>query len=289
MLEYTRAEMTVFLQYILGGDPMFLTKKSFLKIIIMAIFYFVLGSIDISLWFVFKSMGISENFLLILGIIVYLLCILLIVWGCYAEGKGKLIHMGNKLVRNELKPAEFLLYYEALNQSNDLIIKKPSIEVLQLVAIAYDSLDDRENALATVDEMIDIAYDKKKTFLNLFKCALLFSYGRVEEAEGIFNQIQKQKLDVMCNGLVDAILKNDRAKAMEDYKTVEAYNLKLLDRSFPKLDNLSKLVIHYQLGEVYEELQEFSKAILHYQYCKDFGGETAMRKTAIEKLDDITF
>ena len=59
-------------------------------------------------------MGINENFLLILGIIVYLLCILMIFWGRYAEGKGKLINLGNKLVRNELKPAEFILHYESL-------------------------------------------------------------------------------------------------------------------------------------------------------------------------------
>ena len=109
-------------------------------------------------------MGINENFLLILGIIVYLLCILMIFWGRYAEGKGKLINLGNKLVRNELKPAEFILHYESLKNSNDLVIKKSSVEVLQLVAIAYDSLDDKENVLVTVDEMIDIADDKKKAF-----------------------------------------------------------------------------------------------------------------------------
>ena len=83
----------------IGGDDMFLTKKSVRKILIMAICYFILGSIAIFLWSVFNNMGINENFLLILGIIVYLLCILMIFWGRYAEGKGKLINLGNKLVR----------------------------------------------------------------------------------------------------------------------------------------------------------------------------------------------
>ena len=75
---------------------MFLTKKSVRKILIMAICYFILGSIAIFLWSVFNNMGINENFLLILGIIVYLLCPLIILWGRYAEGKGKLINLGNK-------------------------------------------------------------------------------------------------------------------------------------------------------------------------------------------------
>ncbi len=266
---------------------MFLTRKSFLKILIMAICYFILGSIAISLWFVFNGMGISENFLLILGIIVYLLCVLMIFWGRYAEGKGKLINLGNKLVRNELKPAEFIMHYESLKKSNDLMIKKPSIEVLQLIAIAYDSLDDRGNALATVDEMIDVVSDKKKVFANLVKTSFLFSYDKKEEAELLFEAAQKQKLDFMCQSLADAILKTDRAMALGDYKTAETYNLKILERTFPKLDNLGKLVVHYKLGEIYEKSQDNCKAITNYQYCVDFGGETAIKKSAIEKLQRI--
>ncbi len=253
----------------------------------MAICYFILGSIAISLWLVFSSMGINENFLLILGIIVYLLCVLVVFWGRYAEGKSKLINLGNKLVRNELKPAEFIEQYEFLKNSNDLVINKPSLEVLQLVAVAYDSLDDKENVLLTVDKMIDIADDKRKTFSNLIKCSFLFSYGNFEEAELLFNEIQKHKLDIMCNSLVDTILKSDRAMAMGDYKIVETYCLKMLERSFPKLDNLGKLVTNYKLGEVYEKLQDSSKANTYYQYCVDCGGETAIKKSATEKLKHL--
>lgn len=253
----------------------------------MAICYFLLGSISIALWVIFNSMGIYENFLLILGIIVYLFCVLIIFWGRYAEGKGKLINLGNKLVRNELKPSEFLNEYETLLNSNDLIVKKPSIEVLQLVAVAYDSLNDREKALATVEEMIDIATEKKKAFANLFKTSFLFSYDKKEEAETLFNEMQYQKLDIISKSLVDGILKSDRAMAMGDYKTVEMYNLSMLQRTFPKLDNLGKLVVHYKLGEVYEKLQEKDKAITYYRYCVDFGGETAIKTSAIEKLQHI--
>ena len=266
---------------------MFLTKKGFRKILIMAICYFSLGSFCIAFWILFNIMGVPGSFLLILGIITYVFCTLIIFGGRYAEGKGKIINLGNKLVRNELKPAEFIKHYESLKNANDLIVKKPSIEVLQLVAVAHDLLDDRENALAAVDEMIDASSDKKKNFAKLIKSSFLFSYDRTEEAEALFIEAQKQKLDFMSNSLVDAILKSDRAMVMGDYKTGEIYNLKMLERSFPKPDNLGKLVIHYKLAEVYEKFQDSRKAIIYYQYCVDFGGETAIKKSAMEKLQHL--
>lgn len=266
---------------------MFLTKKSFRKILIMAICYFLLGSISIVLWALFNSMGINENFLLILGIIVYLLCPPVIFLGRYAEGKGKLINMGNKLIRNDLKPDKFIRHYEELKNADDLVVKKPSVDVLRVALIAYDLLNDRENALATVDEMIDVAGMKKKNLAKLLKSSLLFSYGDTEKAEMLFNEIQKQKLDIVCSGLVDIILKSDRAMAMGDYKTVEAYHLKALTRSFPKLDKIETLLSNYHLGEVYEKLEDTNKAIEHYQYCVNFGGETAIKTFAIQKLQHI--
>ncbi len=109
---------------------MFLTNKSFRKILIVAVCYLILGSVAIALWAVFSSSGIECPLLSILGIIVYLFCILIVFWGRYAEGKGKLINLGNRLVRNELKPAEFLPEYKALKESyviNSSYISKSSI------------------------------------------------------------------------------------------------------------------------------------------------------------------
>ncbi len=266
---------------------MFLTKKSLKKILLMVICYFLLGSISIALWAVFNSMGVNENFLLILGIIVYLLCILFVFWGRYAEGEGMLINLGNKLVRQELKPAEFIKHYEELKNCGDLVIKKPSIDVLRVALIAYDLLNDRENALATVDEMIDVASDKKQNLAKLLKSAVLFSYGQNQAAEILFNEIQKQKLNIVCSGLVDIIIKSDRAMAMGDYKTAEVYYLNTLGRSFPKPDKIQTLLSNYHLGEVYEKLQDTDKAIKHYRYCVNFGGETAIKTSAIEKLQHI--
>ena len=264
---------------------MFLTKKGFRKILIMAIAYFIVGSLCIAAWFVFNNLGIYENFLLILGIATYLIGVLIIAWGRYAEGEGKLINLGNKLVRVDLKPAEFIEHYEMLKNADDLVIKKPSVDVLRVVSLAYDLLDDRENALATANEMIDIASDKKKNLAKLLKSSLLFSYGETEEAETLFNKIQKQKLNITCSGLADVILKSDRAIAMGDYKTAEVFFLNTLERSFPNPDILDKLICHYQLGEIYAKLQDNDKAIEHYEYCASFGGETAIQKSVSKKLE----
>ena len=266
---------------------MYLTIKGFIKTLIFAVVYFLLGSICIVLSFLFNSIGVPASELLIIGIIAYLLGVPMVFSVLYTECKGTLINLGNKLVRKELKPAEFLRHYESMKESNAYIIEKPSIDVLQLVAVAYDLMDEKEKKLAIVDEMIAIASEKKKSYAYLVKCSFLFSCGKIEEADLLFNEVQKQKLDFMSRSLADAIIKSDRAMAMGDYKIVEAYYLNMLECSFPKLDNLGKLIAHYTLGVVYEKLQDNSNAIVHYQYCAEYGGETGIRRSAIERLEDI--
>lgn len=263
---------------------MFLTKKGLRKILIMAICYFVVGSTCIIIGVIFRNTSVYVRALFILGAIAYLLDIILVFCGKYAEGEGKLINSGNKLVRKELKPADFIKEYELLKNSNDLVIKKPSIECLQLVMIAYDSLDDKENCLATADEMIAVAGDKKKAYATLLKVSLLFSYDKTEQAEKLFDEARKLKLDFICNALTDAIFKSGRAMAMGDYKIAEEYNLKLLERRFPKLDNLSKLGVHYMLGEIYEKMQDNEKAVSYYQHCASHGGETAIKTSAMSAI-----
>lgn len=264
---------------------MFLSKKSFKKVLLMTGCYFFLGSISLIASYVFNNMGVPSGFLTVLGIIMYFLCVPVYFWGRYAEGKGIFLNTGNNLVRNELNPVAFIKKYELLKNSSDLVVNKPSFEVLQLLLCAYDCLGDRENALAVVDEMIAVATEKKKARAKLLKSSHLFSYGAIEEAEALFQEVQKQKLDIISKGLVDTIFKTDRAKARGDYKTVEMYNINLLQRGFPKLDNLSKLIVNYALAEVYEKQNEPEKALEHYKYCAIHGGETAMKKSAIEKLE----
>ena len=264
---------------------MFLTKKQIWKIAIIATCYFILGSVFLMLATLLRMIGDNSAALFILGGAVYALCPPVILSGIYSEGKGKLVNLGNKLVRNELRPAEFITQYKNLKNSTELVTCKPSIEALHLLIIAYDSLDDSENSLAVADEMIAIASEKKKTFAKLIKTSLLFSSGRIEEAEALFNEARNSKLNFLSIAMTDAILKSDRAMAMGDYQTVEFYNLKLLTQTFPKLDNLSKLIVNFQLGKVYDKMGNYEKAVPYYQYCVNFGGETAIRSTAKSALE----
>ncbi len=268
-------------------EKMFLTKKGLLKILMVAIIYFVVGSLCLALGAFIASLGVNGKFLFVLGAVCYALSPLLALWGRYAEGKGILINTGNKYVRNELKPYEFIKEYQSLKSSTELVINKPSVEVLQLVAMAYDAVDDRENCLLTMDEMIAVASEKKKTFAKLIKCSFLFSYDKIDEAEAIFTEARAAKQDLLCQTITDIVLKSDRAMAMKDYKTVEAYLLKALSQTVPKLDPLSKLTLHYKLGEVYENLQDCANALTHYQYCAEHGGETAIKASAVAALERL--
>ncbi len=263
---------------------MFLTRKGLGNILLRAICCFVLGSICVLLAWALRDVPSDANILRILGAISYVFCLLAIACGYYTESKANLFNSGNKLVRTALRPADFVKAYETLDNDQTLVVKKPDIEVLHLLAIAYCLLGEWEKELYVIHQMIDVASDKKKSFANLVKVSFLFTHNKAEEAETLFNETQKQKLDFICSGLVDAILKMDRAMAMGDYKTVEMFALKTLERPFPKPDNLEKLMLHYKLGEVYEKTKEFQKAETHYRYCADNGGETVLKTTAMEQL-----
>ena len=253
----------------------------------MALCYFALGSFCIAGALFFANLGENSKLLFVLGAICYSLCPFIALWGRYAEGKGKLLHLGNKLLRTELKPNEFIKQYQEIRNSAELVIGKPSYEVLMLVAMAYDCLDERENCLVTADEMIAAAPDKKKTFAKLLKCSFLFSYDRIDEAEAIVSEARSSKLNFMSQALLDTIGKSDRAMAIGDYKTVEAYNLKTLSQTVPKLDPLTKLILHYKLGEVYEKQEEREKAIFYYQYAVEHAGETAIKEAAQSALERL--
>lgn len=265
---------------------MILTKKSLWKIILLTAGYFVLGSLCIALAILCAVLQLDSK-IFYLGILLYLLCPLIAWWGIYAEGKAKWINLGNKLVMQKLDPAEFIKQYQTLISAHDLIVCKPSVEILQFVIIAYDALNEQERCIAAVDEMIAIAPAKQKTFAMLNKASVLFSYERTDEAEAIFTEARAAKKDLVCQNLTDVLLKSDRAMAMGDYKTAEDYNLRLLAQKFPKPNPLMVLISHFSLGKIYEKLQEPEKAILHYQYCAEHGGKTAMKimaATALERL-----
>ena len=266
---------------------MFLSRKRLARVLLWPICYISIGGICLWLGMRFSALGVGVGSLFTVGAIACVLGVLIIPVSYYNESKAKVINLGNKLVCHELRPAEFINVYEALRKSEDLLVNRPSIDILQLAAIAYDASGDRENSLATVDELVAVAGEKKKTYANLIKVSFLFGNGKADEAEKLFAQTQKNQLDIMCKTLSDAIMKSDRAMAMGDYKIVEAFALQRLSQSVPKLHNLGKLVTHYQLAEVYEKMQDPVKAATHYQYCVSNGGETALKASAGAALERL--
>ena len=267
---------------------MFLTKKARRKLMFFAVVFFLLGTYSIGLGYFSAAIGLDTGFLIVPGIAMYCVGIISTVAGYYREAKKALLLEGISLVRDKLKPAEFIDKYLTRRYYEPLVVNKPGFELLYTAVVAFDTLNDRENSLKAVDELITVAPPKKKTLALLAKASLLYSYNQTAAAERIYNECLATKLNTACREFADAVGKNDRAKALGDYRTVEAYNLNLLDRTVPKQDNLSKLVIHHTLGEVYELMGEKKNALEHYRYCVDNCGETAMRITAAEAIQRLT-
>ncbi len=266
---------------------MFLTKKSLRKVLIMVIVYIAVGTLCLGGGILLKSMGASPKFLFVLCGICYAFCPLIFLIGRYAEGKGMLINSANKLFRTELKPLEFIKEYEKYKNADNLVINKPNVDVLRIVALAYFYAGDKENCLATIDEIVSVCGEKKKALALLVKASYLYTYQMKEEAEELFWKASDLKLDAMEKMLHEGIIKCDRAMANGDYNLAEAYCLQCLNRTFPKPDNLIMLDSHYTLGVIYDKMQDKEKAIFHYEYCAMHGGETFAKneaKIALERL-----
>lgn len=266
---------------------MFLTKKSIFKIAFLVVMYFLVGSISIAMGVYFNTQGINKSSLFIIGIVLYLLCPLFVLWGRYAEGMGKIGGKYIGVLRKGLRPAEFIKEYEDLMSSSDLVVCKPSLEALLFVAIAYDCLGEYDMAVSYAKEALAAAPEKKKTKATLSLVSFLYSCGRTDEAESLFDEVQKGKLDFSSQAFADMIRKTDRAMAIGDYKTAISAELARLEQKFPKLDNLAQLVISHTLAVAYEKLGDTENAVAYYRYCAEHGGETAMRssaKAALERL-----
>lgn len=254
----------------------------------VAAIYFLIGSFSLAaglgLGGLFRDTGVNTAPLIRLGVIAYAVGILSIFWGRYAEGKGKLLAKGNRLIFRELNPAEFIREYDARRAAPGLVVCRPGTELLQLLAAAYDALNDRAAALAAADAQLAAATGKQVTRARIAKASLLYSYDRTEEAEAIFTEISRQKLGALDALLYDALLKADRAMARGDYRTAEAYCLKKLSGGFPKPTPLETLYLHGKLALLYERLGEREQAMEHYRYCAENGGGTALRGEAAEAL-----
>ena len=265
---------------------MFLTKKSVVKIALMTMLYFLLGSLSFAAGIYFYSLGVHGKELFIIGAVAYALCPLVALWGRYAEGTAKMLNRYNKLVRRGLKPAEFIKEYEELKASPKLVVCKPRYDLLGCLCVAYECLDDHESALSVAEEAISVA-GKKKSRALLLKASLLYSCGRADEAERILEEVERSKPDLVSKGMIDMIRKGDRAMAIGDYNTVINTSLVRLEQKFPKLDNLAEVALHHVIAEAYEKLGNTANAVTYYRYCAEHGGETAYKVTAASALERL--
>lgn len=266
---------------------MFLTRKALKKIRLLSGAYFVMGLLCLLISGMIASFGIESKFLIILGIICFPLGLFSRITGRYAEGKGSLLNSGNKLIYKDLRPAEFIHLYEEKRDSSENVVSTPDFDVLRLVTAAYDALGDTEHELETIEEMLSIASEKKKPLANLLKASVLYSIGRLEEAERLFSQVQNEKMNMEAKMMSEIILKSDRAMALGDYATAEIFNKQMLQQSFPKNTPFSLLYIHFSLAKIYCRTERIQEAKVHCRYCVENGGETAIKSEAANLLKDL--
>ena len=265
---------------------MLLTKKDRLKAILLGVIYFLLAVIIdfISSFFTYLS---GDRVLVVCEVILAVMCPLSIISCLWAYG-NKILTRATKLVYNELRPGQFIEEYDALRNSPNLVVNKPSQSVFQLVAYAYYLMGEREKCLETYDEMIKTANAKKRPYATLLKVSAMYEYGMCDEAEKLFLETQRGKLTLVQVGLVNNVIKHERAMVRGDYNIAESSMHEIIGRDFPKPNNSELLVCHWRLAKIHMEKDEIDLAIPHLDYCATSGGETAIRTEAMKKLSELT-
>ena len=261
---------------------MFLNKKALTKIWLLVGGYLLVATFCFLNGIVFAIFEMECTIFFILGSLCLVLTPLFYKLGRYAEGKGKLISKGNRLVFHQLRPAEFIRLYEEKRNDPGNVISKPDYDVLQLLLTAYDAQGDKNRALETVEQMITIAPAKKINVAKLLKASLLFDSGRFDEAEAIYRDVVNGKMDIMSKALADAVMKSDRALALGDDTTAESFSRQALTQTFPKPTPLSMLSAHYHLAGICYRTGRMEEAQEHRKYCIENGGETAIQQDALK-------
>lgn len=267
---------------------MFLTKKARIKIIITTVVSCILGSLCIGIA-LFSNLffDLNVDLYITVGLICIVLGILTAIFTPSAEGKDKLIKSANNLLYRELRPSEFIKQYETLKNSSDLAVKRPDYEVLRCVASSYLALMDKEKCLATVEEMIAVAPEKKRMRTLLFKSAILFSFGEAEEGEKLFAKANESALGLSDRNFSDVILKCERAMAFGEFKTAQAYLTHVASRNSALDTPLLKFSAHLDLARIYEKLGDAENAVLQYRYCVNNGGEMPAKELAVAAIERL--
>jgi tetratricopeptide (TPR) repeat protein len=256
---------------------MFLNKKALTKIWLITGAYIAVAALCFFLGILCAVLEVDYILDFVLGGLCLAASPLIYKYGCYAEGKGKLIAKGNKFILHQLRPAEFIRLYEEKRNDPGNVVSKPDFEVLQMLAIAYDATGDTVRTLETTELMVAAAPKKKLNRAKLAKCSLLFSLGHFEEAEAIYSDVANSKLDMISKYLADVTMKSDRALALGDLTTAEAYFRQALAR---KSTPLSALYSHYHLATICYRTNGIEEAEVHRSYCIENGGETNTQRKA---------
>lgn len=268
---------------------MFLTKKALKKIKCVVGVYIGTGIFCLVATILFAYFELdteSDKFIVILGALSLLLALLYRKMGRYAEGKGKLITQGNKLVCYELRPAEFIRLYEQARDCPDNVVSQPDFDVFRMVEVAYETMGENERMLETLEQMLEIAPAKAKPLAIILKSGTLFELGQTEEAEGLYAQVVNMEPTFVTRPAMEVLVKLARAMAYGDYTTAEAYCRQRLQNKFPKNTPLMTLSITYSLARICCKTNRMEEARQHLQYCVENGGETIYKLNSEELIKE---
>ncbi len=267
---------------------MFLNKKAITKIALMSGAYILLSILCLGTGIAFSILFGEADTLIPLGIVCFCLGISFIFWGRFAEGKGKLLAKGNKLIYQQLHPAEFIALYEEKRDDPTNVVAKPDFDVFQMLLSAYLCTDSKDKALETLEQMLVTAPAKKIPLAKLSKVSILYDLGSIEEANILYEEMLNAPLNGAAKYFLDCVAKSDRAMALGDYVTAEAYYKQALTRTFPKSSPLALVLYHANLANLYLATDRPEDALPHLKYCIENGGETSMRYKAANQLRELT-
>jgi len=263
---------------------MFLTRKTMKKINGLTAAFCIIGGVSLVAAVIFTFLGAESWELVRLGLLTLFLGLVLRRFMQYGEGKAKLIASANVLVAPKLFPGHCIHLYEEKRNDPDNVIAKPDFEVLLMLVAAYDTMGDASNALAAVEQMVSIAPERKKAYSMLLKASLLYANGRIAEADQLYAEALQQKMDMAARATADLVLKSDKAMAIGDYATAEAFFRQLLERRFPKNPPLSVLTAKFALGKICAATGRADEAGPYFTYCVRNGGQTSMQREAEQLL-----
>ena len=263
-----------------GDDYMFLTKKALKKIKLLVGVYCGLGAFCLIMSIVFVCLNMEIKFLIILGVLALFLGFVFNKFGRYAEGKGKLLNLGNKLVLHQLRPAEFVRLYEQARDCPDNVVSEPDFDVLKMLVTAYDAMGEVDLMLEVIEQMLSSFDGSKQAQAKLLKSSVLFDMGKIEEAEKLYSEVLNSKMDFITKSILDDVMKTERAIALEDFTTAEAKLKASLE--IPRYNKipLMTLYLRMDLGKVYCKTNRFDEAKDCLKYCIENSGETNIKSSA---------